>query len=93
MEFLGTKGKRDVYNNTTTRKGKLGIVMSWDEKGQNPIEIASIYTSQAKANAQLIAHSPLLLQAIKDSINELRECGLNAMADYHESLYNQCVNF
>ena len=47
---------------------------------------------EGKANALLISKSPLLLKAIKDSINELREVGLNDMANYHEKLYNECVN-
>ena len=42
-------------------------------------------------DAKLISKSPILLQAIKDSINELREVGLTEMADYHEKLYLDCI--
>lgn len=63
-EFKGTKGGWAVYNNSVTKKGKLGIIMSWDENGQNPIEVASVYTTNAKANAKLIACAPEMLEML-----------------------------
>ena len=94
MEFKGTKGKWKINDikspfETTINSSEYRIaeVKHFNGKGFNdPIE------KEAKANALLISKSPLLLKAIKDSINELREVGLNDMANYHEKLYNECVN-
>ena len=85
MKFKGTKGKweylydgLDYCYDIVSDYGLICSTMSGDE--------------EEKANALLISKSPLLLKAIKDSINELREVGLNDMANYHEKLYNECVN-
>ena len=85
MEFKGTKSKWEyIYNqydnsfDVVSDDEFICTTMSGDE--------------EEKANALLISKSPLLLKAIKDSINELREVGLNDMANYHEKLYNECVN-
>ena len=94
MEFKGTKGKWKIEDikspfETTINSSEYRIAEVKHFEGKNfndPIE------KEAKANALLISKSPLLLKAIKDSINELREVGLNDMANYHEKLYNECVN-
>ena len=85
MDFKGTKSKWEyIYNqydnsfDVVSDDEFICTTMSGDE--------------EEKANALLISKSPLLLKAIKDSINELREVGLNDMANYHEKLYNECVN-
>lgn len=93
-EFKGTKGKWKIEDTkspfeTTINSSEYRIAEVKHFEGKNfndPIE------KEAKANALLISKSPLLLKAIKDSINELREVGLNDMANYHEKLYNECVN-
>ena len=93
-EFKGTKGKWKIEDikspfETTINSSEYRIAEVKHFEGKNfndPIE------KEAKANALLISKSPLLLKAIKDSINELREVGLNDMANYHEKLYNECVN-
>ena len=74
--FKGTKGKWAVYNNSQTRKGNLGIVYSWDENGKNPIEVASVYTNKAKANAKLIAHAPEMLEMLELLIDRMEENNL-----------------
>ena len=94
MEFKGTKGKWKIKDIKSTLETEINsseyrIAKVKHYKGKNfndPIE------KEAKFNALLISKSPLLLKAIKDSINELREVGLNDMANYHEKLYNECVN-
>ena len=43
-------------------------------------------------NALLISKSPILLQAIYDSIKPLRDAGLKEMADYHEKIYIESIN-
>ena len=85
MDFKGTREKWEyIYNqydnsfDVVSDDEFICTTMSGDE--------------EEKANALLISKSPLLLKAIKDSINELREVGLNDMANYHEKLYNECVN-
>jgi len=83
MEFKGTKGNWAVYNNSVTRKGKLGIIMSWDEKGQNPIEVASVYTNQAEANAKLISCAPEMLEMLKDIVEQE-----NVSQSCHDSIYD-----
>ena len=88
-EFKGTKGK---WSQKFEGCEPSRVIRSDDGNK----EVAQIYRynseSEQKANALLISKSPLLLKAIKDSINELREVGLNDMANYHEKLYNECVN-
>ena len=48
--------------------------------------------TKGKANALLISKSPILLQAIYDSIEPLKKAGLKEMADYHEKIYLESVN-
>ena len=81
-EFKGTKTEWKLLKGTSL----LGV-----EIGKTIFGISNI-NEVTKANALLISKSPLLLKAIKDSITELREVGLNDMANYHEKLYNECVN-
>ena len=81
-EFKGTKTELELLKGTSL----LGVQI-----GKTIFGISNI-NEVTKANALLISKSPLLLKAIKDSINELREVGLNDMANYHEKLYNECVN-
>ena len=81
-EFKGTKTEWELLKGTSL----LGVQI-----GKTIFGISNI-NEVTKANALLISKSPLLLKAIKDSINELREVGLNDMANYHEKLYNECVN-
>ena len=99
-EFKGTKGgwtrytssipSMDNYITHSVYTGTKRIALCYDffesDKSKNTNDI------EAQYNALLISKSPLLLKAIKDSINELREVGLNDMANYHEKLYNECVN-
>ena len=91
MEFKGTKGKWIIAPNNVNIWADNTKVANCDNNSQ-----ASMYRikdeEEMKYNALLISKSPLLLKAIKDSINELREVGLNDMANYHEKLYNECVN-
>ena len=47
---------------------------------------------EIEANALLISKSPILLQAIYDSIEPLKKAGLKEMADYHEKIYLESVN-
>ena len=47
---------------------------------------------QCLYNALLISKSPILLQAIYDSIEPLKKAGLKEMADYHEKIYLESVN-
>ena len=85
MDFKGTRGKwKYCYD---------GFEYCYDIVSDNGF-ICTIMSgnTKAKADALIISKSPLLLKAIKDSINELREVGLNDMANYHEKLYNECVN-
>ena len=86
-----TKGKWQIAGSENTfvyalnEKGTNAFSLNINNDGKTPLE-------EQQANALLISKSPLLLKAIKDSINELREVGLNDMANYHEKLYNECVN-
>ena len=93
MEFKGPKGKWEVYNpnhigciNVSFGKndGFTGYVELWHHYFENKEE--------AKANALLISKSPILLQAIYDSIEPLKKAGLKEMADYHEKIYLESVN-
>lgn len=92
--FRGTKGKwflKEKSDGCSTISGE-----GWEDFCEiNTItdgtDFENTFYNISKANAQLIANSPLLLDAIKNSIDKLREVGLNEMADYHEKLYNQCV--
>ena len=90
MEFKGTKGVWEFVENKNFYSVETLEVV---DKPYWAICDTITKKEEDKANAQLIAHSPLLLEAIKDSIEELRERGLFNMADYHEKLYNQCVTF
>jgi hypothetical protein len=93
MEFLGTKESWSVYGpghvgctnvSIGDCNGFNGYIELWHHHYKNK--------EVAKANALLISKSPILLQAIYDSIQELKEAGLTAMAEYHEKLYFECVN-
>ena len=93
MDNKFTKGKWSVVNYSHC----IAIETKLDNGQEHTVFTdqfcyASKFDGNAKANALLISKSPLLLKAIKDSINELREVGLNDMANYHEKLYNECVN-
>ena len=85
MDFKGTRGKweylYDGLDYCYDIVSDYGLICSTMSAG-----------TKDRYNALLISKSPLLLKAIKDSINELREVGLNDMANYHEKLYNECVN-
>jgi len=88
MEFKGTKGKWKVW-----KKEELPIVGSSDGTSLFIVSQSSETSPyHYDANALLISKSPILLQAIYDSIQELKEAGLTAMAEYHEKLYFECVN-
>ena len=97
MEFKGTRGKwkhkkgkraKFEYDNFIIDEYGNHIV-KWSNTGNGSHKLT---IKESHANGLLISKSPLLLKAIKDSINELREVGLNDMANYHEKLYNECVN-
>ena len=79
-------------DNTKFTKGK------WEFNKENFIEIqiknplksiCAINTNveEYEFNALLISKSPILLQAIYDSIEPLKKAGLKEMADYHEKIY------
>lgn len=87
MEFKGTKGKWffESLDDTFVRSSENRVTIAV-MKGANYIY------EETRANALLISKSPILLQAIYDSIQELKEAGLTAMAEYHEKLYFECVN-
>ena len=97
MDFKGTRGKwkhkkgkraKFEYDNFIIDEYGNQIV-KWSNTGNGSHKLT---IKESHANGLLISKSPLLLKAIKDSINELREVGLNDMANYHEKLYNECVN-
>jgi len=102
MEFKGTKGtwvienlhepeklegKADMINisalKVTNRINHLNIITVWR---------TNLFSENAKANALLISKSPVLLQAIHDSIEPLKKAGLKEMADYHEKIYFESIN-
>ena len=92
MDFKGTKGQWFIDYSEQYMNGSN--VLCTPISTNQVINLCDVYGDDdtAKSNALLISKSPLLLKAIKDSINELREVGLNDMANYHEKLYNECVN-
>jgi len=102
MEFKGTKGPWRVINGWNKNgEGKFfpSVVLFGSDDdgslGRNRITINVSHNQEVEslmANALLISKSPILLQAIYDSIQELKEAGLTAMAEYHEKLYFECVN-
>ena len=94
MDFKGARGKWEyLYDgcdhcyDIVSDNSSICSTVSLDR-----ISFDTDKDKEIEANALLISKSPLLLKAIKDSINELREVGLNDMANYHEKLYNECVN-
>ena len=92
MEFKGTKEKWNYEKGTYLENTIFFFFNNGEIIKVSNINDNDEATEETKANALLISKSPLLLKAIKDSINELREVGLNDMANYHEKLYNECVN-
>ena len=92
MEFKGTKGKWNYEKGTY-----LENTMFFSFNNDEIIEVSNINdndeaTEETKANALLISKSPILLQAIYDSIEPLKKAGLKEMADYHEKIYLESVN-
>ena len=102
MDFKGTREKWEYKVIYGKKRPKITVQIPIREDfyqelvlgtiGEDDCTVASCCCREEHANALLISKSPLLLKAIKDSINELREVGLNDMANYHEKLYNECVN-
>ncbi|MDM1547416.1 hypothetical protein HX096_06020 [Empedobacter falsenii] len=89
MEFNGTKEEWRLstsYGFEVTTS-KIGLLES-----SKSICIVSTHlkpTKESHANALLISKAPEMLQALQDSVDELREVGLSKMADYHEILIKQ----
>ena len=64
----------------------------WYEMARVVVKLDGELSIEGKANALLISKSPILLQAIYDSIEPLKKAGLKEMADYHEKIYLESVN-
>ena len=86
-----TKGKWIIAQNNVNIWADNTKVANCDNNSQ-----ASMYRikdeEEMKYNALLISKSPILLQAIYDSIEPLKKAGLKEMADYHEKIYLESVN-
>ena len=97
MDFKGTKGrwkhkkgKRSKYefdNIIIDEKGNY--ILKWSNTGSYCHKLT---IKESHANGLLISKSPILLQAIYDSIEPLKKAGLKEMADYHEKIYLESVN-
>ena len=90
-----TKGKwyvngGDKYATIESRNMDKKIVVTYPTIAT--INSTFIDIKEFRANALLISKSPILLQAIYDSIEPLKKAGLKEMADYHEKIYLESVN-
>ena len=94
MEFKGTKGRWSIYHRIDDNEENQYSVTSNNGKVCNcyKMSIPDYENKIAMANAQLISKSPILLQAIYDSIKPLKDAGLKEMADYHEKIYIESIN-
>ena len=85
MDFKGTREKweylYDGLNYCYDIVSDYGLICSTMSAG-----------TEDRYNALLISKSPILLQAIYDSIEPLKKAGLKEMADYHEKIYLESVN-
>lgn len=91
MEFKGTKGKWEVG------KGVITVIHSPKAKNDFGFGICTLHRhnkeeSEIKANAQLIASAPELLEDLQEAV-ELFESAYSCMADgNNEGLYNALAN-
>lgn len=107
MEFKGTPNKwhythRKQSNDSGMystevfcENGKTIATLSWYPMPQKrkiidgkPMLVTGTYR---EANALLISKSPLLLETIKNSIDELKEKGLIDLANKFDTLYKECI--
>ena len=93
MDFKGTKGQ--WVSNYSNGSWLIQDLETYQDGFKS--SIAEIYwfndeKDTAEYNALLISKSPILLQAIYDSIEPLKKAGLKEMADYHEKIYLESVN-
>lgn len=89
-DYKFTKGKWNIFIDNII-KSEIFIMV-----GKIPIVRIALNNylneKEAKANALLISKSPILLQAIYDSIKPLKDAGLKEMADYHEKIYIESID-
>lgn len=97
MDFKGTRGKwkykkgkraKFEYDNFIIDEYGNHIV-KWSNTGNGSHKLT---IKESHANGLLISKSPILLQAIYDSVEPLKKAGLKEMADYHEKIYLESVN-
>ena len=90
-----TKGKWSILN-SYHEENKKWICIFLEENTDISIDISCDLdddkNNELEANSLLISKSPILLQAIYDSIEPLKKAGLKEMADYHEKIYLESVN-
>ena len=92
MEFKGTKGKWSLGDKRKSYQFIDCKDQAWYEIARVVVKLDGELSIEGKANALLISKSPILLQAIYDSIEPLKKAGLKEMADYHEKIYLESVN-
>ena len=96
MDFKGTRGKwkhkkgkraKFEYDNFIIDEYGNHIV-KWSNTGNGSHKLT---IKESHANGLLISKSPILLQAIYDSIEPLKKAGLKEMADYHEKIIKEAT--
>lgn len=108
MEFRGTSGKwyADIRSGCCAvypenRKDDSNGINPDDDRNIYYSDKDAFYdvdygywtmNEESQANALLISKSPILLQAIYDSIKPLKDAGLKEMADYHEKIYIESID-
>ena len=102
MDFKGTREKWEYKVIYGKKRPKITVQIPIREDfyqelvlgtiGEDDCTVASCCCREEHANALLISKSPILLQAIYDSIEPLKKAGLKEMADYHEKIYLESVN-
>ena len=93
MEFKGTKEKWITENFDLKGYEKSILILSKNDNKQiAEVNFEYLRNNDYVYNALLISKSPILLQAIYDSIEPLKKAGLKEMADYHEKIYLETLN-